>query len=456
MTLESHAPFNGESKTSRAGGGFEASKDTRKRRHHERRSGRSRTHERAHAPIEPLTIWVRSDPNRLQHPERVEKQKEPEHEKKSTKPELKAEKRDSEPEHKSLKPLKVETTLAPVPEKPPKPDKYAIDFRTDGAIPSPEKPKLVESRRPVIESKSETEMPVLQELPRLDIRPRHFYTEPDIRQPHQAEIEHDILPSSQERTESSPKSSVEERPVQKTPAPELAAVAPLTYEQPAAAPAPVLTEQQPHTGLQLQELAEQKAKRAAELEQKHAEEPALPELKTEQPKTAVNEHVRAVSHNEAETNINMDIGELMEIGDSIRVEGVSITEMFRNDRIDEEGLRRIVVEFLRGARIEKIIADEVLREQMRFERDPQMRQVPLSVLPDPTVTRSSTVVSAQQRKVFNTQTMRRQADRIADRLADGIDRTVEAAENNPNIAKTVGGILAVIVYFVILILIIRS
>jgi hypothetical protein len=52
--------------------------------------------------------------------------------------------------------------------------------------------------------------------------------------------------------------------------------------------------------------------------------------------------------------------------------------------------------------------------------------------------------------------MRRQADRIADRLAEGIDRAVETAENNPNIAKTVGGVLAVIAYFVVLILIIRS
>jgi hypothetical protein len=92
---------------------------------------------------------------------------------------------------------------------------------------------------------------------------------------------------------------------------------------------------------------------------------------------------------------------------------------------------------------------------MRFERDPQLRQVPLTATQNaPTSQMQAT--RGQQRKVFTTKTMRRQADRIADRLAVGIDRTVEAAENNPNIFKTFGIIVAVIAYFVVLILIIRS
>lgn len=440
MALETHPAFNGESKTPHAGGGFESSKETKRRRRRERRPERVRSHERAqHAPLEPLTIWVRSDPNRLQHPdedrkEKQEKQKDQVHETRSQKQEA-----DKEAKKQPSKSVKVASVVdGPVKEQEPRKESQANNLATDPraevVIPTPEapkKPKTEYSQQPVEDTQA------FQELPRLDIRPRHFYTEPEVRQPDTTETTHDMLPAA--------KPEVSKEASTKQP----------TQEQQQTSQTAPTSEALPQTGAQLQELAERNAKRAAELFEKNQESPELPAPHKESQTSELNEHVRAITGGNYEADIMMGRNELLEVGESIRVEGVSVTEMYRAERIDEEGLKRIIVEFLRGERIEKIISEEVLRQQMRFERDPQLRQIPVNALQN-TSTRSQTPTNGRQRKAFNAQNMRRQADRIADRLAGGIDRAVETAENNPNAFKTVGGILAVIIYFVILILIIRS
>lgn len=440
MALETHPAFNGESKTPHAGGGFETSKETKRRRRRERRPERERSHERTHVPLEPLTIWVRTDPNRLQHPE--DDRKEKQEKQKDQAREIQKQKSEAKKEEKKQPSKPVETAdEATVPQKEQELRKespantLAPDPRTEGVIPTPAAPKP-EQPKPEAAPQAAEEMPVFQELPRLDIRPRHFYTEPEVRQPNATETEHDILPAAkaEESKETSPKQPVAE-------------------QQPAPQPAP-RSEGLPQTGAQLQELAERNAKRAAELYEKNQEAPELPAPQRAPQPAEQNEHVRAITGGH-ETEIRMDPRELLEVADSIRVEGVSLADMFHAERIDEEGLRRIIGEFLKGQRIEKTISEEVLRQQMRFERDPQMRKVPVSAMQD-APTRSQASAEGRQRKTFNKQNMRRQADRIADRLAGGIDRVVENAENNPNIFKTVGGVLAVVVYFVILILIIRS
>ncbi len=437
MTMESHPAIDGEPKSSRTGGESEASKESKKRRRKERRADKERTHERAHAALEPLTIWVRTDPNRLQHPEEFSKEiakksKAAIHENTDPKVEIKTQKLEVKPEERKLE-IPAESMMAEQDQKPvkqvnvedliPKAEEVAI-------IPEPVMHKSASQKTEAVSPYTQ-EMPELQDLPRLEIRPRHFYTEPEIRQPGTTEAEHDILPPL--------KSSDMSRPAEK-PASEQGAVTAEKVLSPAE---------------QLQELAEQKTRRAEELERKNREEPAHPEIRTSKPKAEVSEHVQAIIDGKFESNTTMKLEELLEVADSVHVDGVSISEMFRAGRLDEEGLRRIMSDFLRGHRIERVVAEEILRQQLRFERDPQLRQIPLTAMQDDLGSRSQSE-RAQQRKVFNKQTMRRQADRIADRLAEGIDRTVEAAENNPNMLKTFGAIVAVIAYFVVLILIIRS
>lgn len=440
MALETHPAFNGESKTPHAGGGFESSKETKRRRRRERRPERERSHERTHAPLEPLTIWVRSDPNRLQHPEaedkeKREKQKDQAPEVPSQKPEAKKEEKKQHTKPVEAAAVAKESKKELEPRKEPKQPSFAADPRAEGVIPTPEKPKPTQPKAEATERPTEN-APAFQELPRLDIRPRHFYTEPEVRQPNATEVEHDMLPAAKLEggNEQPPKQPVPE-------------------QQSAPQPAPK-SERLPQTGAQLQELAERNAKRAAELFEKNQEAPELPAPQKAPRPVEQNEHVRAITGGH-ETDIHMDPREILEVADSIRVEGVTLADMFHAERIDEEGLRRIIGEFLKGQRIEKVISEEVLRQQMRFERDPQLRQVPVNAMQG-APTRTQTSGEVRQRKTFNKQNMRRQADRIADRLAGGIDRAVETAENNPNAFKTIGGILAVVVYFVILILIIRS
>ena len=438
MVMESHPAFNGESRAPHAGGGFETSKESRRRKRKDRRNDRERQHERAHAALEPLTIWVRSDPNRLQHPERADEKKEAKE--KAPEPEKREQKIEAEPKRPVIKVEAKPPKKEKAPEKVDQPEKIEEEERK---IPAPETPKPQAQPKPEVAPDPMNNMPVFQELPRLDIRPRHFYTEPEVRQPNTTEIEHDILPAA---------NIAGEAPAQ-----------PQTPEQPVAQSSSSPAEK-------LQELAEQAARRAHELQQKNQstveaepepeQEPTLPKPQERQPsRVEMNEHVRAIAGNkyeQYETDISMDLSELLDVAESIRLEGVSVAEMYRAERIDDEGLRRIITEFLRGQHIDKIISEEILRQQLRYERDPQMRQVPLTAMQDSQAQHSQVYQPAQPRRVKRTQSMRHQADRIADRLAGGIDRAVEATENNPNAAKTIGGILAVIVYFVILILIIRS
>lgn len=439
MTMESRPAVDGEPRPPRAGDEFETSKEARKRRRKERRADKERAHERAHAALEPLTIWVRTDPNRLQHPDQpakeiAEKPKTEVREKVAPKVEPKPHKQEVKVEHHKVE-VKAEANPARQERAQVKEVKIEDLIPKDEdvvAIPEPEVPKSNASKQEEVMQPSTQEMPVFQDLPRLEIRPRHFYTEPEVRQPGTTEIEHDILPSLNGSSESKPAET------QTAPNPEI-----------------VQADKMQTPAERLQELAAQKARRAEELEQKNLNEPELMEAQQVRPRAEISEHVRAITGEKLESNINMDLGELLDVAESVRIEGVSVAEMFRVERIDEEGLRRIISDFLRGQRIERVVTEEVLRQQMRFERDPQLRQIPLTATQS-APTSQMQPARGQQRKVFTAKTMRRQADRIADRLAEGIDRTVEAAENNPNIFKTFGTIVAVIAYFVVLILIIRS
>jgi hypothetical protein len=435
MTMESRPAVDGEPRSPRDGGEFETSKESKKRRRKERRADR----ERVHAALEPLTIWVRTDPNRLQHPEGPAKgiaEKSKKEIRENLIPKVEAE------PHKSAAKIEqesIEVGAAPEPArqeraqvKAVKAEDLTLKIEETVTIPEPEVPKP-DPRQEAAVPTSVQEMPVFQDLPQLEIRPRHFYTEPEVRQPGTTEIEHDILPSLDGSSEA---------------------------KQEAAQPEPeveiVRAEKLPTTAERLQRLAEEKARRAEELELKNLEAQEPIEAQPVRSREEMNKHVRAIMDAKPESNISMEMGELLEIAESVRVEGVSVAEMYRSERIDEEGLRRIISDFLRGQRIERVVTDEILRQQMRFERDPQMRQIPLSVAQQNGPTSQMQAIRGQQRKVLTAKTMRHQADRIADRLAEGIDRTVEAAENNPNIFKTFGTVIAVIAYFVVLILIIRS
>jgi hypothetical protein len=492
MAVESHLPFGGESASSQDEDGFEPVKPRRKSRR-ERRAERTRSGERM---PEPHTIWTREDPNHLQ-PLNVGV---PTAERPTAKNEATPPRGEQEPAKKTEQAPKTARNervadatedAKPVAEQrrkePAKPapeiDKEQL-LAPEAAMPAPQKHET--PARKGTQPESLADLLKLQELPKLNIQPRHFYTEPEVRQPGTTETEHDILPSagqekqpaksaagteqakpaagelppmsdrknvSEPQPENEPKPPLSPSKEEQRPSPSRAAEAD-RHEGSQANGIPVLAEQ-PRAGEQLQHIAEETAKRAAELADKeeHRAQPekqagVTPEV-SEKPTTSESQA------DEIGVGFRMDRADLFDIGNSIRVEDVSISEMFRAGRLDEEGMRRIVAAFLRGHDVQRVIAEEVLRVQMRFELDPQLRKAALKRSSHSTK-RAAGRAKTQAKKVLDPKRARYHADRLADRFADGLDRMIEVAEEKPNTAKTVGISLAVVVYFIILFLILKS
>jgi hypothetical protein len=159
----------------------------------------------------------------------------------------------------------------------------------------------------------------------------------------------------------------------------------------------------------------------------------------------------------SEQNQNsMDRSELLTLAGSIRIDGVSVKEMFSARRIDEQGLRRIVVEFLRGRDVRKILTQEIIREQLKFERDPQLRHPRRFAGGGKAATKAVGAVAGRAKKVADPQRAKHHAKRLGVNLMDGFDEAKEVIDAHPQIFKAGGGIAAVVIYTTILILLIKS
>lgn len=65
--------------------------------------------------------------------------------------------------------------------------------------------------------------------------------------------------------------------------------------------------------------------------------------------------------------------ELMKIAKDIKVDGVSLKDVYSANRIDEEGLRAVVDAYLRGGDVRQQLSREVIAKEQSFERDPRVR-----------------------------------------------------------------------------------
>jgi len=417
MAIESHLALGNEPEA------VEPRKKRRPSKEFRRNRKERRERHRLHVPLpETHTVWTRSDPNRLQ-------------------------------------PLGVKQAR-PVP----RPEKVKVFAAQPKATEAPPARPQLEPLADVLKQ---------QELPQLpaDMR-RRFRQESDVRIPNEA---HDALPSARR-----PESAVETATANPgTRTPEQTAAEPVKHETPAEAtetatitehepvpersPAPVPAEtpappEQPETpterptaGEQLRQIADQKARRAAEIAEKHRDstDKKSPEILPLSSEADSNPVEQAVADG------RMGRTELLALAGSIRIDGVSVAEMFRAGRLDEEGLRHVVTEFLRGHDVHKLITDEVLRLALKFERDPQLRAARVSVDSD-AARRTTASAKSRAKKALNPRAARHHVIRLADRLADEFDRALEAAEDHPAGAKTMVTVLAVVAYLVILVLIIKS
>jgi hypothetical protein len=69
----------------------------------------------------------------------------------------------------------------------------------------------------------------------------------------------------------------------------------------------------------------------------------------------------------------MTRAELLEISEKIAIDGASLRQIYETHLVGEQGLRRLVVEHLRGGDIHKVLRQELVEREIDFERDPMLR-----------------------------------------------------------------------------------
>ena len=65
--------------------------------------------------------------------------------------------------------------------------------------------------------------------------------------------------------------------------------------------------------------------------------------------------------------------DLIELSGKIVVEGTTLRKLYENKQLGERGLRRVVLEHLRGGNVRKRLRKELLEHEIDFERDPILR-----------------------------------------------------------------------------------
>jgi hypothetical protein len=146
--------------------------------------------------------------------------------------------------------------------------------------------------------------------------------------------------------------------------------------------------------------------------------------------------------------------ELLGLAKSIRVDGVSVYEMFTAKRIDEEGLRRIIVSYLRGDELRQMIAGEVIRQQMKFERDPSLRDTPVNTphKDKPGATRrAAKKIKKGTKSLLDVDRAKDRTERLAEITQDVLEKSHGYLHENPSAGRNFGIIAIVVIYLMILI-----
>lgn len=145
---------------------------------------------------------------------------------------------------------------------------------------------------------------------------------------------------------------------------------------------------------------------------------------------------------------SLPTADLTELANNIRIDGVSIQEMYAAKRIDEEGLRRIVAEYLRGGDVRKMIASEVMRQQVKYERDPQLRGVPVIPAAMPV---KETAPRKSARSLLDLEKTIDRTEKLAEFTQRKVTKARHYFKTNPH-ATTIYSIVAItIIYSLILI-----
>lgn len=68
--------------------------------------------------------------------------------------------------------------------------------------------------------------------------------------------------------------------------------------------------------------------------------------------------------------------ELKQAAEKIRIDNTTLKELYDGGRLDEKAVRRVLTEFVEGRSVRAAVSRELLQKELRFERDPGMRDAP--------------------------------------------------------------------------------
>lgn len=169
--------------------------------------------------------------------------------------------------------------------------------------------------------------------------------------------------------------------------------------------------------------------------------PDLPELTNSVALAAEASSVAAQEH-------SMDRAKLLELAGPISIDGVSVRDMFMVGRIDEVGLRRIVTELIRGGNVNEVVSRELLRQQMRFERDPQLRDTPIN---PGLARRTAGRVKRSAQSLLDPERGKDHGERFVELTQAGVDKMHELFQDTAHTERTLSIAAIVVLYLTILI-----
>lgn len=154
----------------------------------------------------------------------------------------------------------------------------------------------------------------------------------------------------------------------------------------------------------------------------------------------------------------MDRNELLVIADSIRVDGVNVHEMFLAGRLDEPGLRRIVTAYMRGAEnLKQLIIQELTRQQMRFERDPQLRTTPVGRAKSKTkvgsgkAKRAASSIKNHAKSLLDAERAHGGTERIAEATQATLEKAHDLFSASDNASRNLGIAAIAVIYLAIVV-----
>lgn len=139
--------------------------------------------------------------------------------------------------------------------------------------------------------------------------------------------------------------------------------------------------------LVIRKLAHQKSQKQPERSHQSAsrfskEQPVRAGLEQKPTSTSVEKAIKTAEISSAAAVDSLKKEDLLAFSSQIRVGETSLRRVFEANMVDEKGLRRLIKEYQAGHDLRRALAREVMVKELRFERDPTLRDLlPTELLP---------------------------------------------------------------------------